>query len=442
MSLPPGPRNRSPFGQLFSFAPNPLSYLENLARRYGDVVHFKIRRRDVFLLNHPDYIKDVLLTHHQKFVKNPGFQNISRILGEGLLSSEGEFHLQQRRRIQPAFHRQRLKSYISIMCQQTTELSDRWVADATVDVYQEMARLTLTIVSSCLFNTGVDEKSGEINQALTDAMSLFEAMTSPRALLMSRLPLGEKRFERGLARLDDVIYGIINGRKANMTDRGDLLSILMAGNDSDGARVMTNKQLRDEALTLFLAGHETSAVALTWTWYLLSRHPEARSQLLDEIDSVLGGRSPSEDDVKKLTYTKMVLAESMRLYPPVYMIGRQALEDFPVGPYVIPAGASIIVSQHITQRDERFYSNPDAFEPLRWLPEKQAARPKYAYFPFGAGPRVCIGESFAWLEMTIILAILGQEWRFEISSKDKVRPQPRVTLRPKDGMPATLRRRN
>ena len=442
MSLPPGPTSRSPFGQLFSFAPNPLLFLQNLAKQYGDVVHFKIRRRDVFLLNHPDYIKEVLAANHKKFVKNPGFQNIGRILGMGLLSSEGAFHLQQRRRIQPAFHSQRLKSYASIMCQQTSNLSSRWAADDIVDVYQEMAWLTMAIVSRCLFTTEVEARSGEINRALTDAMSLFESMTSPRALLMSRLPLGEKRFERGLARLDDVIYEIINERKADSADRGDLLSILMAGDGSDGARMMTNKQVRDEALTLFLAGHETTAVALTWTWYLLSRHPEARTSLVDEIDSVLGGRLPSEDDVTKLKYTKMVLAESMRLYPPVYMVGRQALEDFPVGRYIIPAGSSIILSQYIIHHDERFYSNPDAFYPLRWLPENQAGRPKFSYFPFGGGPRVCIGESFAWLEMTLILAILAQRWWFEIPSKSMVRIQPRVTLRPKGGMPAILKRRN
>jgi cytochrome P450 len=440
MSEPPGPRSRSPFGQLFAFAPSPLEFLIKLSRRYGDVSRFRIRRREVYFLNHPDLIKDVLVTHQRNFVKNPGFQNIRRILGDGLLSSEGDFHLRQRRLIQPVFRRDRVDGYGGIVTDIAAQASDRWRDGAEIDVSSEMARLAMAIAGKVLFNTDVEDQAGGISEALTDAMSLFKGMSSPVSMLMNRLPLVRRRFEIGRDRLDASIYRIIEERRQSGADEGDLLSLLLSAQDVDGGGgLMTDKQLRDEALTLFLAGHETTSVALTWTWYLLSQHPKVEQELQTELKRVLDGRLPSSEDVSRLVYTRMVLAESMRLYPPVYMIGRQALEDFSADEYLIPAGSSVILSQYITQRDARFFPEPERFDPHRWTAEVEAERPKFAYFPFGGGSRVCIGEPLAWLEMILIMATLAQRWKMRLQPDYRVRIEPRVTLRLRGGMPVILR---
>jgi cytochrome P450 len=442
MSIPPGPTTRSPFGHLFSFAPNPLLFLQRLSGQYGDIVSFRIRKRPVFFLNRPDLIKDVLVTHQRNFVKNPGFQNIRRILGDGLLSSEGDFHLRQRRLIQPAFRRERVNEYAAIVTGFAARAGDRWRDGAEIDMSAEMTRLTLAVVGRAFFNADVEDETSEISQALTDAMSLFEGMSSPSTLIMDKIPLLNRRFRRGRDRLDEAIYRIIEARRVDASGQNDVLgALLLAEDDDGGGGAMTDKQIRDEALTLFLAGHETSAVALAWTLYLLARHPEVEAELEAELRQVLNGRLPAVQDVPDLQYTRMVLAESMRLYPPVYMIGRQALEDFPVDEFVIPAGSSLIMSQYIMHRDPRFFPHPDRFDPQRWTAEEVAARPKFSYFPFGGGVRLCIGEPFAWLEMILVIASLAQRWKFQVNPIQQVELEPRVTLRPKGGMPLVVRER-
>ncbi len=439
-TFPPGPATSSPLGHLFNFARDPLQFLIQVSAQYGDLAHFKIRKRDVYLVSHPDEIERILVTHAGNFVKNPGFQTIKRVLGEGLLSSEGEFHLRQRRMMQPAFHRRRIASYAQVMADETSKVSSRWRSGGEIDVFREMVELTLRVVSRALFSTDLEDQAGEISQAVDDAMTLFHQATSPVSLLLSRLPwVGDRRFRRGRKRLDEAIFRLIRKRRESGNRADDLLSALIDAQE-EGSR-MTDAQVRDEALTILLAGHETTATALAWTWYLLSRHPEAETALHEELDCVLQGRPPAVEDLPNLVYTRMVFTEALRLYPPVYMLGRQALQDYPIRSYVIPAGASLIISPYLVHHDPRYYPNPERFDPLRWAPEAQAGRHKYAYLPFSAGPRVCIGEPFAWQEGVMVLATLGQRWKLSRPSDEPVLALPRVTLRPKGGIRMTLRPR-
>jgi cytochrome P450 len=288
----------------------------------------------------------------------------------------------------------------------------------------------------------VSSEADEIGEALTEVLGLFDTVLLPFSEWLEKLPLPKvRRFERARARLDSTIYRIIAERRASGEDRGDLLSMLLLAQDEDTGGRMTDKQVRDEALTLFLAGHETTAQALTWTWYLLSQNPDCERKLHDEIDSVLGGRIPEFDDLPRLRYTEMVLTESMRLYPPAWAIGRKATAPFQLGGYEIPKGAILILSPYVTQRDPRFFPDPERFDPERWTPENADARPKFSYYPFGGGARLCIGERFAWMEGTLVLAAIAQQWRLRLAPRHRVEPLPLLTLRSKYGMKMTVERR-
>jgi cytochrome P450 len=422
---------------------DPLGFLTQLAHDYGDIVYFKIGPQRIFLLNHPDTIKDVLVTQDDKFVKGRGLQMAKRLLGEGLLTSEGEFHRRQRRLAQPAFHRQRITRYGTVMVNCAARMQEGWQDGTTLDMAQEMTRLTLSIVGRTLFDADVASEAQEISEALTETMKLWRTFTLPFAELLEKLPLpSNRRFHRSRARLDATIYRMIDEHRASGVDRGDLLSMLLMAQDAEGAGdSMTDKQLRDEAMTIFLAGHETTANALTWTWYLLSQHPEVVSTLEAELDQVLAGRNPSVEDLPRLPYTEMVLAESMRLYPPAYVIGRRALQNCQVGSYFIPSGSIVLMSQYVMNRDPRYYPEPMRFNPERWNPEEKAARPKFSYFPFGGGPRVCLGESFAWMEGALVIATIAQRWQMRLAVGHPVEPQPMITLRPKYGMRMSVERR-
>lgn len=441
--LPPGPKGMPFVGHLFAFRRDPLRFLRQAAREYGDLVYFRIGPQDAFLLNHPDYIQNVLVTHQRNFVKGRGLERAKDFLGEGLLTSEGEFHRRQRRLVQPAFHRQRVAAYGVVMAEHAARTRQRWRNGETLDIAQEMMRLTLTIVGKTLFDADVEHGAGEIGVALMKIMEGWPRLISPFYRLLNRLPLpGNRRTREGQEVLDATILRMINERRANGEDRGDLLSMLLLAQDEEGdGGSMTDKQVRDESLTLFLAGHETTANALTWTWYLLSQHPAVEAKLHAEIDTVLADRLPTADDVPQLPYTRMVLAESMRLYPPAWVIGRRALENYEIPPYQIPANSLLLLSPYVMQRDPRYYVNPDVFDPERWTPEAQAQRPKYAYFPFGGGPRQCIGEAFAWMEGVLLIATLAQRWRLRLVPGHPVVPQPLVTLRAKHGMRMTVEQR-
>ena len=442
-SFPPGPKHGLPFSSLLAYRRGPLPYFQNLAKRYGDISFFRIGPQEAFFLNHPDLIKDVLVTHNQNFMKGLVLQRAKRLLGEGLLTSEGEFHRRQRRLAQPAFHRQRIASYAEIMVDYATRTGKRWQDGAKLDVSQEMMRLTLGIVGKTLFDADVESESGDVGEAMTVVMELFDTLTMPFFELLSKLPLPQlRRFDAARTKLDRIIFSLVDDRRRSGVDRGDLLSMLLLAQDEEGdGGQMTDQQLRDELLTIFLAGHETTANALTWTWYLLSKHPEAEARFHQELNEVLGSRKPNFEDAAQLRYTEMVLAESMRLYPPAWAIGRLATVDCELGGYFVPKKSLVLVSQYVMHRDERYYEDPLTFDPERWTPEARETRPAFAYFPFGGGPRRCIGEGFAWMEGILLLATIGQLWQLRLVPHHPVALKPVVTLRPKHGMKMVVERR-
>ncbi len=440
---PPGPRRKFPLAGLLQYRRGPLPFFQNLAQQYGDISYFKLGPQEAFFLNHPDFIKDVLVTNNENFMKGLALQRAKRLLGEGLLTSEGEFHRRQRRLAQPAFHRARVASYAAVMTDYAARMRNRWRDGAILDISEEMMRLTLAIVGKTLFDADVESDSKEVGEAMSVVMDLFNTITIPFFELLQKLPLPQlRRFDRAKAKLDAIIFRLIEERRRSGKDRGDLLSMLLLAQDEegDGGR-MTDAQLRDEAMTIFLAGHETTANALTWTWYLLSQNPDVEKKLHAEIDEVLGARLPTVEDVARLRYTEMVLAESMRLYPPAWAIGRMALSDCEIGGYLVPRRSLVIMSQYVMHRDARYFPDPERFDPERWTASAREARPQFSYFPFGGGPRRCIGESFAWMEGILLIATLAQHWQMRLVPNHVVALRPVITLRPKYGMRMTVTRR-
>jgi cytochrome P450 len=439
---PPGPRARFPGHMMLRFLRRRLPLMVESAKKYGDIVLFRIGNERIYLFNHPDLIRDVLVTNQKNFTKSRALVRAKRVLGEGLLTSEGEFHLRQRRLVQPAFHRDRVAGYGRSMVEYAARAADRWRDGADLDMHDEMMKLTLAIVAKTLFSADVESEANDIGEALTTTFAAFNVGVLPFSEILERLPLPYmKRFNAARARLDATIYRIIDERRASGEDNGDLLSMLLLAQDTegDGGR-MTTTQLRDEAMTLFLAGHETTANALSWTWYLLSQNPEVESRFHREVDA-LGDRLPRPEDLPALPYTRMVLAESMRLYPPAWAVGRRTINDFEANGYTIPASSIVLVSQYITHRDERFFAVPERFDPERWRPEAVAARPKFSYFPFGGGTRICIGEQFAWMECILVLATIGRHWRPKFTGAEPPEVAPQITLRPRSGVPMIAARR-
>jgi|SRR5579872_367683 len=430
---PPFLKGRPLLGVLPEFRRNAPGFLLDAQRRHGDLVHLKLGPQQVYQVAHPDWIRDILVTNQSNFTKSRMLERAKVLLGEGLLTSEGEFHTRQRRLVQPAFHRERLAGYAATMVECSAQTRDRWTAGASYDIAREMTRLTLAIVAKTLFSADVSSEADEIGTALTEVLGLFETVLLPFSEWIEKLPFpAVRRFEKARDTLDRIIYGIISERRRNPRDTGDLLSMLLMAQDEGSG--MSDKQVRDESLTLFLAGHETTANAMTWTWYLLSQNPGVEQKLHAELARVLGGPGPSFDDLPELKYTEMVFAESMRLYPPAWGIGRRAIEDYPVGGYTIPARSIILMSPYVVHRDPRWFRDPDLFDPERFAPEVAAARPKFSYFPFGGGARVCIGERFAWMEGVLLLATLAQRWKLRLVEGHPVETRALITLRPKHGM--------
>jgi cytochrome P450 len=435
--VPAGPKGAPLLGHMLAFRRDPLGFLLRTARDYpGDVVRFRQGPRDVYLVKHPDLVKDVLVTRQHDFSKSRALQWAKLFLGEGLLTSEGEFHTRQRRLAQPAFHRQRIGGYGADMVRRAVEARERWTAGDVLDLDVEMMRLTLAIVSRSLFGTDVAVAAGEIREDLSTIISLFPRFSLPLFGLIQKLPLpSNARFDRAVGRLDGIVHRLIAERRADGRDRGDLLSMLLLAQDEEGdGGGMSDRQLRDEVVTLLLAGHETTSNALTWTWYLLSQNPGVEARWREEMRTVLDGRPPAFEDLPALKYTEMVLAESMRLFPPAWGIGRRALRDVTVGGFEIAAGAILALSPYVVHRDERFWPDPLRFDPERFAPEARAARPRFAYFPFGAGARSCIGEPFAWMEGILLLATIGQRFRLRLVPGHRVEPKALMTLRPRYGM--------
>ena len=442
-TFPPGPKPSFFNSIVYRPGRDPLEFFSNLAHQYGDLAYLRMAREHLFVASDPAVIRDVLVTHNQNFHKSRGLERIKILLGEGLLTSEDAFHLRQRRLMQPAFHRDRIAAYASTMVSYADRVRRGWTSGTTIDVAREMSRLTLLIVGKTLFDTDVESQARDVGDAMSGLMNSFWTLMLPFGETLQRLPIPHiRRGRKARERLDAIIYGIIRERRADAGDRGDLLSmLLMAQDDEDKGRGMTDRQVRDEAMTIFLAGHETTANALTWTWYLLSQSPVEERRLHDEVDSVLQGRPPSVADVERLPYTTRVVTESMRLYPPAWLVGRRAVNEYRIGGYYVPPRSIVVMSQWIVHRDGRHYVEPERFNPDRWTPEFKAALPRFAYFPFGGGPRQCIGESFAWMELVLLVATLAQQWRFELVPGHPVVPQAAVTLRPKYGMKMTVNAR-
>ena len=435
---PPGPTSRFPGDFAFRITRRPLEFLPTLARDFGDVAAIRIGRQPIVLLSHPDQIRDVLVTHGRQFHKGRGLERAKVLLGDGLLTSEDDLHLRQRRLAQPAFHRARIAAYGETMASYAERRGHQWRDGQVLDISREMAAYTLAVVGKTLFDADIEGEAPEIGEALSAAIAAFNYTVLPLGALLLRLPLPiARRFRRGRERLDATIYRMIEERRRSGDDRGDLLSMLLLAHDTEGDGAgMSDRQLRDEVMTLLLAGHETTANLLSWSFYLLSQHPDVEARLHAELDTF--GHAPlGADDVMRLPYARAVIAETMRLYPPAWIVGRRALTNYDVGEFTIPARALVLMSQWIVHRDARWWPDAERFQPERWLPGGSAlepSRPKFAYFPFGAGTRVCIGEQFAWMEGILALAVFARRWRLRLADGHPVVPQPIITLRAKHGM--------
>jgi len=441
----PGPAGNRFFGPLVTESRrDPLNFMIRLAREYGDLCSFRIGTERIFFVNHPDCVREVLVNHYDNFLKGGGKQRAKRFLGEGLLLSEGDLHRRQRQLAQPGFHRQRLAAYAREMSASGEHCSARWADGQTLDIWPEMQRLTLGIIGKTLFGADVESRDDEVGRAMKAATLQYRAFNLPFAKLLERLPLPHiRRFHQGKETLRRVVLQIIEERRRSGRDHGDLLSmLLLAEKEGAGAGRMTPEQVWDEALTIFIAGYDTMATALMWTWYLLSQHAEAEAKLHAELDAVLaGGGGPTFDDLARLPYTECVLAESMRLYPPTWRLVRRAVRDFEVGGHRIPARSLVVVCQYAMHRDPRFFPDPLRFDPDRWVPEAKAARPQFSYFPFGGGPRRCIGEGFAMVEGVVLLASLARRWRLRLAPGHRIELFPEHLLRSKHGMLMRLEKR-
>ena len=437
--LPPGPRGHWLQGHLPQFRGDRLEFMARCVREYGDVVGLRFGHRRVYLVNHPDLLEEILVTQSRHFIKNFALRINPLVFGKGLLVSEQEFWLKQRRLIQPAFSRNRLAGYSQVMIDATQAMLASWKPGETRDIYTDMMRLTLAITARTLFDAEVDGDASEVSNALHLLQENFLVRINSLLLLPIWVPTPQNlRLRRIIRKLDEIIFRFIRQRRQNPVEKPDLLSILLQARDEDDGTGMTDRQVRDEAMTLFLAGHETTALALSWTWYLLAGHPEVEEKLQAEVDRVLAGRVPTFEDLPRLKYAEKVIQESMRYYPPVYLIGREAIDECVIGGFRVKRGTTLLMSQWLIHRDPRFFEQPEKFIPERWTEEFARTMPKFAYFPFGGGPRLCIGNTFAMMEMVLVLADIAQRFRFTAKAGHDVTLWPSFTLRPRNGIPATL----
>jgi cytochrome P450 len=438
----PGPRGGFFLGAARDFRRDQLGFYAACAREYGDMVETRMGPFRIVLVYHPDTIEELLVARHRDFVKSPGVRLLRPLLGEGLLLSEGDTWLRQRRLMQPAFHRQRVAGHGDVMVRFTERHASGWKPGDTVDVHAEMMALTQAIVAKTLFDADVSGDAVDAIQAAKVLAESFGARLRSFRLLPYWLPTPMNvRSRRAIRRLDAVVHGIIAARRASGEDRGDLLSMLIHAQDADDGSRMTPLQLRDEVMTIFMAGHETTAVALSWTWYLLAQHGDVDARLAGELADVLDGRSATAADLPRLPYAEHVVTEAMRLYPPAYGLGRQAARDTHLGGQPIGKDDIVIVPTWVVQRDPRWFEAPEAFRPERWAGDRAQRLPRFAYFPFGGGPRQCIGNGFALMEAVLILATLARRFRLSLVPGQEVRATPYVTLRPEPGIRVRLEAR-
>jgi cytochrome P450 len=441
-ATPPGPRGHLLLGSLREVQRDPLGLLRDGFREHGDVVRFRFGSTRALLLAHPDHIGHVLHDNHRNYDKrNVDYAMLRRLLGNGLLTSDGTFWHRQRRQMAPMFHRQRVAGFCNLMVNSTLEMLERWDARARsgepFDVVAEMTRLTLAIVAKALFSADVSDEAEAIGAALTEVnrqlgefsvLDMFWMIPTPR----------KRRFRAAVQTLDAVVGKIIEARRRETSRNEDLLSMLLDAVDEETNQGMTPSQVRDEVLTLLLAGHETTANALAWTWYLLAQNPDAENKLHDEIASTLGERAPSALDLPQLRYTRMVVEESMRLYPPAWAISRNAIGEDEIGGYRVRPRTNIIICSFVTHRHPSFWEEPERFDPERFSPERSQQRPDFAYLPFGGGPRICIGNAFAMTEAQLVVATMAQRCRLRLMPEHPVDLHPLITLRPRHGIRMTL----
>jgi cytochrome P450 len=418
-----------------------LGFMCRLKREYGDVVAFRLGPERAVLLSHPEHLHEVLVRQHRAFQKGRRGNVSKQWLGEGLLNSEGAGHQHQRRLLQPAFHRQRLAAYATVMTTHAARLSQAWQDGDTLDMAPAMMRVTLAVAAKTLLGADVEAETTAIGQAITTLLQGSARVPLPLAPLVRRLPLpSQRRLRRSEAYLDTLIYRLIDERRTSDAATGDVLTMLIGARTEDG-RPLSPRQIHDEALTLLLAGHETTALALSWTWYLLAQHPDVDAMMQAELQTMLGGRLPTAADLPQLRYTRMAFTEALRLYPPAWLMTRRAREAVTIGDYRFSPGTFFLLSPYLAHHDARFFPEPEAFVPTRWAAPPDAAPARYAYLPFGGGPRQCLGEGFAWMEGLLVLATLAQTWRMQLVPGPPVEPWGLVTLRPKQGIQVHLARR-
>ena len=441
--VPRGPRGGLLLGNVRDFQRDKLGFVQGMARRYGDVVRYRMANMTWYQVNHPEGVKRILQDNNRNYGKGSLTSGaLGLVLGQGLSTSEGGLWLRQRRLMQPVFHRKSVDAFGEMMVKDTEAMITRWQAspDTTVDVAAEMSRLTQGVVTGALFGAGVGEEAGVIEGTITTLMTevayRFEVPLYPP---LSVPTPRNRRTRAALRTLDRAVYRIIEERR-RAKPGDDLLSLLMETRDEDTGEAMNDKQLRDEVITLFVAGHETTATALSWTFYLLATHPEAEERVRAELDEVLGpeGRTPTVEDLPKLSYGRMVVEEAMRLYPPAWITNRQALSEDVVLGYRIPAGAFVMTLPYVLHRHPDFWERPDEFDPERFSPERSAIRPRYAYFPFGGGPRQCIGRGMALVETHLILSTVFRRCRMRLATQRPVEPLALATLRPSGGLPMRI----
>jgi cytochrome P450 len=438
---PPGLRGLSLVGSGVEYLRDPLEFLSRTARKYGDVVQIALPGLPAVMLSHPDDIDHVLRTNHREFRKDVINRQLIDVLGQGLLTSDGDFWRRQRQLAQPAFQTQQLQLHAAAIVESADRLAAGWSDGQPLDICREMSRLTARVVARTLFNAQVDDDGVDVFTALEDVMARFANPATSVSRLAPWLPTPSwLRYRRATRRLHAIIDRIIHQRRADGRDPGDLLGRLLAARDEQGER-MTDRQLRDELITLFLAGHETTSLVLSYSFYLLGLHPAAAERLEAELDAVLGDRPPTAADAARLPFTTCIIRESMRLYPPAWGLAREPLVDCQIGGYDIPRGTQLWLVQWVVHHDARWFDDPYAFRPERWEDDLGERLPRCAYFPFGDGPRTCIGQSFAMLETVLILAVVAQRWRLAPRPGFNLKLSPSITLRPRAGIPMIVQRR-
>jgi cytochrome P450 len=443
--FPPGFQRNLLWFAFRRFRPaNPILLFQHLASTYGDIAHYKIGWNHIVFLNHPDYVREVLVVQNDNFTKERTVRRTKMLLGEGMITAEGAQHRLQRQIAQPAFHRQRIPEYAATIVHEAASMREGWRHGEERNIAIDMMHLTLNVVASTLFATDLREEANELADAINRIMGLYNflVMLPAAEWLVHMRPPGLAAFVRARKRIDAVVYRMIAAHRLQDQSRqnecrknsgnASLLDLMLAASPDQSPE--SEQSLRDQVITIFLAGYETVANALSWTWYLLAQNPECERRFHEEIDRELQGRLPSFDDVPRLRYVEMVLAESMRLFPPAWAMGRHARQDFQLGEYFLPAKTTLLMSQFVTHRDPRFFPNPLRFDPERFTPEAKSRRAKFTYFPFGAGVRQCIGESFAWMQGVLLLATIAQKWKLRLVPGHRVEPEPLITLRPKYGI--------